>query len=609
MQTECDEVLSLLNIKTSRDLQNVLESSQYSGIVKQAAEICYRRHQEKIKALSRDGQNKKKKKNMFSHLLEDGSNGGYDYQKQHNLNQYDVLKKYYDLQLDPPKNYNDCNKTLIEPYVAELTKSQQFLCQYFTPYLSLKGMLLWHSVGSGKTCSLVSIASGHFEEQNWRIIYVCRNSLKNGFYKNVFDTVCHHRMRNMAKIIIAKEADMTGKKVNNKKKSSDNEDDVQKSLTNEEIIRNKFQNADIIDIDEDAPVTKKSQKKKKKVDGGNNNYTTIPPPKTSSNKEMKEEKFTNRRTLINKNLWSEPLSYAQLGNLCNRIINLQSLGDTPIGKDIQNDFRHDNDPEGKQATKKDPLYKTLIIIDEAHYIFKEDPSENKVTMNRTAFEKALYRSHEISGPNSVKVMLLTATPMVAHPIEFINLMNLLRPKGDRINITDSQFMNLINNDIMEDRSNDDNVHTNMLDFIGQHFSGYVSYLDRSKDPSQFAQIKKEYVDVDMTKLQEKKVKTRVGLNENAVPLPNPNPKAIKQASGGAQLWRDKIHAALSDEDRSNYVNLVKAKMSNNIPDPQFYAKEIRKLFYNHPDIIQYLLLGESNNADGRRKNLKNKSIR
>jgi len=498
--------------------------------------------------LSRDGRNKKKKKNMFSHLLEDG--GEYDYQKQHDMNQYNVLKKYYDFQLDPPKNYNDCKKTPDEPYVAELTKSQKFLCEYFTPYLSLKGMLLWHSVGSGKTCSLVSIASGHFEEQNWRIIYVCRKSLLNSFYKNVFDTVCHHRVRNMAKISIAKEADKFGKSPTNKKK---------------------------------------------KEDGGNNNYTTIPPPKSTSNTEMKEEKFNNRRNIINKNLWSEPLTYTQLGNLCNRI-NTKSLGDTPIDKDIKYDYRHDNDPEGKQAAKKDPLYKTLIIIDEAHYIFKEDP-DDKVTMNRTALEKALYKSHEISGPNSAKVMLLTATPMVTHPIEFIHLMNLLRPREDRIDISDSQFLDMIDIDIREDTSNDESVHSTMLNFIGQHFSGYVSYLDRSKDPSQFAQIKKEYVDVEMTKLQESLVKKKVGISENAVPVSNPNPKPIKQGSGGAQLWKSKIDNALSYEDKNDYVNLVKAKMNNKIPDPQFYANEIRRLFYHHPDIVEYLLLGE-NNADG-----------
>jgi hypothetical protein len=380
----------------------------------------------------------------------------------------------------------------------------------------------------------------------------------------------------MAKINLAKKADEEGMKVSNKKNTSQ-----------EEI----------------TPAKKKSQKKKNKVDGGHNNYTTIPPPKTSSNTEMKEEKFNNQRNIINKNLWSEPLTYTQLGNLCNRI-NFRTLGDTPIDKDIKYDYRHDNDPEGKQQAKKDPLYKTLIIIDEAHYIFKED--EDKITMNRAALEKALYRSHEISGANSAKVMLLTATPMVAHPIEFINLMNLLRPEGDRINITDNQFMNLINNDIMEDNSNEDTVHKNMLNFIGQHFSGYVSYLDRSKDPSQFAQIKKEYIDTDMTKLQESLVKKKVGISENAVPLANPNPKPIKQGSGGAQLWGAKIHAVLSDEDKHTYVNLVKAKMSKNI-DPQFYASEIRRLFYNHPDIIQYLLLGESNSDGGGRRGKKKKS--
>jgi hypothetical protein len=524
-------------------------STEYSDIVKQAAQICYKRQQDKLKsALKYDGG---RKKNIFSHILEDGNS--VDYQQQHNNNQYNILKKYYDFQWPAPDNFPNCPPPSNDSVVAKLNPSQKFLLEYFQPSLDLKGMLLWHSVGSGKTCTLVSIASGHFEQENWRIVYICRKSLLNSFYKNVFDTICHHRIRNLAKVNSAKEADKEGKK----------------------------------------PAT---SPKKRTRDGGKNVYTTIPPPKSASTSDIKEEKNSNQKKLLNNTLWTEPLTYAQLGNLCDRI-NARKLGDTPIDKHIRNDYRHENDPEGREATRRDPLYKTLLIIDEAHYLFKEDP-DDKQHINRDAIEKALLKSHDLSGPNSAKVLLLTATPMFKHPIEFIKLMNLLRPREEQIDISRDSFLNMIDNDIKED--DNDGTHETMLNFIGKHFCGYVSYLDRSGDPSQFAQVQKPYttINTDMTKEQEKLIKRKMfGIKENQSPIPNPNPKPVVKQEGNLS---QQIRSILSDQDYTAYYNLVKAYMTKQV-DNTMYANEIRRLFYNYPDIVALHLAGGNSSDGGARK--------
>jgi hypothetical protein len=47
--------------------------------------------------------------------------------------------------------------------VIEYTPTQAFISNYFTPDNFAKGMLLWHSVGTGKTCSAIAAATKNFE--------------------------------------------------------------------------------------------------------------------------------------------------------------------------------------------------------------------------------------------------------------------------------------------------------------------------------------------------------------------------------------------------------------------------------------------------------------
>lgn len=74
--------------------------------------------------------------------------------------------------------------------IVSFTPTQEFIRHYFTPKASQKGMLLYHSVGTGKTCTAIATASSSFEKEGYTIIYVTRHTLKADVWKNMFDQVC-----------------------------------------------------------------------------------------------------------------------------------------------------------------------------------------------------------------------------------------------------------------------------------------------------------------------------------------------------------------------------------------------------------------------------------
>jgi len=98
---------------------------------------------------------------------------------------------------------NDCIKTLDnknenkdkDNRIITLDNSQNFISNFFTSKSIYKGFLLWHSVGTGKTCSAISIASNSFEKDGYTIIWVTRHTLKSEIWKNIFSQVCSHTIR------------------------------------------------------------------------------------------------------------------------------------------------------------------------------------------------------------------------------------------------------------------------------------------------------------------------------------------------------------------------------------------------------------------------------
>jgi hypothetical protein len=139
----------------------------------------------------------------------------------------------------------------------------------------------------------------------------------------------------------------------------------------------------------------------------------------------------------------------------------------------------------------DPLRKTLLIIDEAHKLYGGGDLSNIERPDMNALHKSLMNSYALSGRDSVKLLLMTATPMTDDPMEIIKLLNLLRP-------TERQMPGDFNSFATE-YLNDQGQFTE----TGRHkylddIAGYVSYLNRERDARQFAQPIVKEVHVPIT---------------------------------------------------------------------------------------------------------------
>jgi hypothetical protein len=125
---------------------------------------------------------------------------------------------------------------------------------------------------------------------------------------------------------------------------------------------------------------------------------------------------------------------------------------------------------------------------------------------------------------------MSATPMIESYEEFFKLLNLCKEQD----IPQTEISALATDS------------TKWLEFIDKHLSGYVSYLNRSKDPSQFAQVRtfSHFVDLDSDL---KNYLKRSCMNGEKVSKPAKSrvnkAKAPKPAkSGGAKRGRPKKSA-------------------------------------------------------------------
>ena len=84
---------------------------------------------------------------------------------------------------------NLCEKKEVDEDI-KLTPTQSFVSHYFTPLNINKGILLHHSVGTGKTCAAIA-TSVNFTKDDYTIIWVTRHTLKQDVWKNMFDKVCN----------------------------------------------------------------------------------------------------------------------------------------------------------------------------------------------------------------------------------------------------------------------------------------------------------------------------------------------------------------------------------------------------------------------------------
>jgi superfamily II DNA or RNA helicase len=270
--------------------------------------------------------------------------------------------------------------------MIEYTPTQEFVSRYFNHKSANKGLLLWHSVGTGKTCSAIAIASNGFEPHGYTILWVTRHTLKSDIWKNMFDKVCSATIR-------------------------------------------------------------------RRIDKGE-----------------KIPRDVKKNPLKYINNWVMPISYKQFTNM---LLEKNSIHKMMV----------------KINGTEDPLRKTLVIIDEVHKLYSTDlPSAEKP--NLKILKSKIQHSYKISGKNSVRLLLMTATPYTSDAMDLIKIINLMNEKEMPETFEDFKHEYLNSNSMFSDAG-----AKKYLDMI----AGYISYLNRENDARQFAYPVLHNIHVPMSK--------------------------------------------------------------------------------------------------------------
>jgi superfamily II DNA or RNA helicase len=293
-----------------------------------------------------------------------------------------------------PEYVNDNVTSTTQPVIGgssivNLTPTQSFIKSYFTPQNPAKGMLLYHSVGTGKTCAAIATASSTFEKEGYTILWVTRTTLKSDIWKNMFDQVCSATI-------------------------------------------------------------------KEKIKSG----VKIP------------EDMESRMRLLSKSWSIRPMSYKQFSNL---VSGSNSLYESLV----------------KKNGTEDPLRKTLIIIDEAHKLYGGTDLSSVERPDMKKLHAAIMKSYTKSGDDSVRLMLMTATPFTNDPVEMIQLLNLCKLPEQQMSVDFDEFSR---NFLTPYGKFSRKGSRRFLDAV----AGHISYLNRERDARQFSQPRVVPVIVQLT---------------------------------------------------------------------------------------------------------------
>ena len=195
-----------------------------------------------------------------------------------------------------------------------------------------------------------------------------------------------------------------------------------------------------------------------------------------------------RKRLLSKN-WIEPISYKTFSNLL-----------TPGGHNVYLDKLISKNGEA------DVLRKTLIIIDEAHKLYGGDLKAAE-RPDMAVMERLLQNSYDKSGKDSARLLIMTATPFTNSPMELFKLINLCKEVEAEHITTD---IRVFKDSYM---SADNMLSEAGSKKLADKLSGYISYLNREQDPTQFAQPVMIEVPAIMSHLADNDVRQAL-FNEN-----------------------------------------------------------------------------------------------
>uniref|UniRef100_A0A6C0LKE3 Helicase ATP-binding domain-containing protein n=1 Tax=viral metagenome TaxID=1070528 RepID=A0A6C0LKE3_9ZZZZ len=357
--------------------------------------------------------------------------------------------------------------------LVTFSHTQNFVQKFLTPQSPYKGMLLFHSVGSGKTCTAIATATNTFDREGYRILWVTRHTLKEDIWKNMFDKICNV------------------------------------------IIQERLRNGEIL------PSTK-----------------------------------AKRMEFLGKN-WLLPISYKQFTNLIK--------GKNKFYKEMV-----------ELNGKEDPFRKTLIIIDEIHKIYSSSLSLLE-RPNPEVLQTMVQNSYKVSGVNSLKLLLMTATPITDDHMSCVKILNLLLENYERFPEEFERFKTMFCNE------NGLFTEKGSQEFMNR-ITGLVSYIDRANDRSQFAypvirdvmlEIEKKRVsnsDINDITLKIKEFEER--LNNKEVKLTKDETKDLKKDI--ANLKKEQKNAVKDKETPKDVIDFINSCFTKKAERPPATRKTAKK---------------------------------
>jgi hypothetical protein len=298
-----------------------------------------------------------------------------------------------------------------------------------------------------------------------------------------------------------------------------------------------------------------------------------------------------RMRMLSKEWSIRPMSYKQFSNMVSK----------------QNNFYKSIVKKNGEA---DPLRKTLLIIDEAHKLYGGGDLSSLERPDMNALKQSIQQSFQLSGADSVKLLLMTATPITENPMELIKLINLCKPSGEQMPEMFSDFSNIYLDEHGRFTRSGETKYLNDI-------AGYISYLNREKDARQFAQPIVRFVTAPLIENMETlnrfdKNYVRQHLDSNVVDLKERVNENLKKLEGDlSDLDMTKFNALniacdpYEGKEKKSCEKIVKQNIKLLLAEAKSEVKQIRDTIKGIREEIKNKNLYKSETLKGISENLEN----
>lgn len=409
----------------------------------------------------------------------------------------------------PPMN--QCDQKLVR---TGLNLAQKLTYHYMQPYNQVGNhigvnALLVHSAGSGKTCT-ASLIMSVFARAGYTIIPASKLSINADLPQAAVINQCDFNIqqwthgRPITDVVLHEFLRRVRQKIP--------EISLEKAKLKIYDLLEKNRRGEGAKVEEpETPEIEKSTEMDETPE-----ESDLLPSLSETSAKFRDRVVKNIYYYALKNVLQGKMGVSQIGNPL-EALSYQKLGNVPTGKGWMADLmgisrttgkaKSNQTPEQKARQqknsdgKRDILRKCLIVIDEAHKIvgFASDLKDNE-TPNFKDIRNHIWDSYELSGKDSARVLLLTATPISEHPVDLVNLASLLAPRelvkslgfAEYGMFTNRKELEKIRSDFMAAEFKDGRFLR--PDKLKKLLNGRVSYFNFSGDASRFPQPKEPGAD-------------------------------------------------------------------------------------------------------------------